>query len=146
MPRVALPFAPQGSYQLDVTFTSPFDNHGTIAIWLPVGSTGALLSIHDRFSGIYRIDNQPMNRNPSTIRYANKLGPAPHDLNIRVLINGDRVRILTLLDGSPFVRWQGPIDSLTDPAPWRFPNERAIGLGSWGGGVVVHRCTYRPSD
>lgn len=146
MPRVVLPFAPQGSYQLDVTFTSPFDKHSTIAIWLPVGSTGALLSIHGNYSGIFRIDNQPMHRNPATIRYANKLSPAPHDLSIRVLIKDDRVRILTLLDGNPFVRWQGPIDSLTDPAPWQFPNKRAFALGSDVAGVTYHCCTYRPAD
>jgi hypothetical protein len=146
MPRVAVPFEPQGSYQLDVAFTSPFDERRTIEIWLPVGSTGALLSIHSTYSGLFRIDNQPMHRNPATIRYANKLSPAPHKLSIRVLIKGDRVRILTSLDGKPFVRWQGPIDSLTDPAPWQFPNQRAFALGSDAGGVTYHRCTYRPAD
>ena len=145
-PCLAIPFEPQGSYQLDVAFTSPFDERRTIEIWLPVGSTGALLSIHGKYSGLFRIDNQPMHRNPATIRYANKLSPAQHDLSIRVLIKGNRVRILTSLDGNPFVRWQGPIDSLTDPAPWQFPNKRAFALGSDAGGVTYHRCTYRPAD
>lgn len=63
-------------------------------------------------SGLHTIDGESADDNPSTIRGFTMLRNRRHVLDVEVQEQGDEVRILSHLDGEPFVVWQGLIGHL----------------------------------
>jgi len=132
-----LPVQVTGSYELEVRFarTAGWDS---VVVILPVGSAQPsliLASMANQFHGLECINGKGCTANETTVKPGALKNNHIYALDMRVVLAKDSAQIHATLDGSPLISWQGPVSALS--TGWKIPMRNAVGLGSWGGTVVV---------
>jgi len=134
--RVTLPVMPEGSYQLQMEFlrVTGGEEFNEVFVILPVGSSrvACLLSAsHGQVSGLGMIDGKwpSFRRDQATVRPGALTDGRLYALHIEVLVRDGLGRISVLLDGQPYLKWEGPQSALSIADSMGVPNRKALGLG-----------------
>ncbi|MEN6497953.1 MAG: hypothetical protein ABFD16_26945 [Thermoguttaceae bacterium] len=148
-PRLALPVAVEGGYDLRVEFTRtgpPF----MVGAILPAGARQLVMAFDqgpadDKASGLELIEGKGFRDNPTT-----KRGPAVltnglrYTVLHRVRLEGDRVRIEILLNGQVLLQWTGRQALLmTTMRPYALPGKNWPGLVASNSEVIFHTAWLR---
>jgi hypothetical protein len=132
-PRLMLPVAPQGSYELNVTFVRK-GGLSTVRAILPVGQGAVAVGINggkEYGCGLTLVDGEIASRNGTFVRHAQLAGGREYALEIRVLLAGNEAEISASLDRKELIRWKGRQSSLSVSDASRLPDPKCIGLGSY---------------
>ncbi|MBL9133134.1 MAG: hypothetical protein JNG86_18130, partial [Verrucomicrobiaceae bacterium] len=77
-------------------------------------------------SGLGMLKSQPLLTNGSAIFHHQLTADTPHQLAVQVrLLPKERASLTIMLDGAPFIQWEGPLVDLTDVDPERASKARA---------------------
>ena len=134
--RLAIPCEIEGDYLLRVEFNR-VRGGSEVAFILPVGphATALLLSKQgNECSGLYWAKDAARMVTPAPLA-----NDTPHVLEVAVRAARDPATIEVRLDGHPYFTWQGPAGSATVWDPFRLPNAKCMGLGSWNAMKVVFK-------
>ena len=153
--RLMFPVEPQGDYDLLVRFTRTKGKDG-IFIHLPISdpprtprdqradTVSCNLNLggwEGAVDGLEWIDSQQANNN-STARKPSKIRTGKtHELIVSVRTGqGEKVRICTILDGQPYISWQGKRSQLQAASAWNVGKWKGnIGVGAHESDVTFHR-------
>ncbi len=134
--RLAIPCEIQGDYHLRIEFARTRGG-GDVAFILPVGShaTALLLSKEGgKRSGLFWAKDAATMVSPAPL--ANN---TPHVLEVAVRAAKHPATIDVRLDGQRYFVWEGPASSATVWDPFRLPNAKCPGLGSWNGVTLAFK-------
>jgi len=134
--RLAIPCEIQGDYQLRIEFARTRGG-GDVAFILPVGShaTALLLSKEGgKRSGLFWAKDAATMVSPAPLT-----NNTPHVLEVTVRAARHPATIDVRLDGQRYFAWEGPASSATVWAPFRLPNAKCPGLGSWNGVTLAFK-------
>ena len=130
--RVSLPVAPQGSYEMQVSFVRTAGD-STVTVCLPVGPSACALVLSasaGTASGLEFINSNSVTKGTEgCVRPGTLVSGKEYSLNIKVLLRADQAEVATELDGKPLVRWQGPVSALSNQA-WGLPDPKYVGVGA----------------
>jgi hypothetical protein len=139
-PRIMIPVAPQGSYDLEVRFSLEKETD-EVSVILPVGDRMVMQHINawlGTISGLQLIDGRHGNENATTVKHPPLAPGKPHKLEIHVDVRGEQGEIEVELDGRKLTQWQGARSSLSLPPVWTLPKPGALGIATWNSAIVVH--------
>jgi len=118
-PRVALPVAPRGSYELKIQYAHGEKEKGALAVYLPAGEGAVAVFVHE--NGEAWMGNVDGGRHPGEKRSARFSPPPegkPWELIIRVAVKGKGAAIAVATPGSTdALEWTGAQTSLKT-FPW----------------------------
>jgi WD40 repeat protein/serine/threonine protein kinase len=131
--RAAIPYAPDGSYELSIELTPRFSNRG-LHVMLPTGNTNTMLTLVDKtgqFGGLQRIDRCDLSQSPNR-RGAALIGVGQRStIQVSVKLNGQFVEIDSWVNDRVFVTWRGQQAALSDPGgDWSLPQAAVPGFGA----------------
>ena len=135
---IAVPIAPQGSYELQVKFVRT-SGDDLIAVFLPVGAARVTLVMshgHGRRSGLTRINGKGVEDNQTAATPGTLVNGREYAVHVTVLPKGDQARIAVRLDGKPYINWRGPQSALSVHSDWDLREPGCLGLGAWQAPVV----------
>jgi len=137
--RLMLPVSVSGSYEMEFRFArlTPAKRPAAgalneVTFILPVGSSqvGCFLSIAGgESSGLGNINGKPPKENETTVRPGTLLDGRPYTLKVQVVVREEQCRISVLLDGKPYMSWEGSQGSASLPGRWQLPRPDALGMG-----------------
>ncbi len=137
--RVAIPFIPTGSYELEAELTR-LSGHSEVNIIFPAGPTSCMLSISRNGSWIaFQHVNAREHGLSSAYRFQNN---TRHTVTLRVSVRETTADIIAELDGRELHRWSGPLASLSLREVWRI-HGNSLGLGAHADEVVFHAVRVR---
>lgn len=151
--RVFLPVEPMGDYDLLVRFTRTAGKDG-IFIHLPVSGPPRQASDETTVScnlnlsgwegavdGLEWIDRQEANSNPTTRKPSKIRTGQTHELIASVRTGqDDTVRVRVMLDGQPYISWQGKRSQLQAASAWEVGKWKScIGVGAHQSDVTFHQ-------
>jgi serine/threonine protein kinase len=148
--HLVIPVEVRGSYDLQVQFTRT-QGQCDVTVFLPVGLAAhqclLLLSAWaGQVSALTFVDGKDSNdeSNPSAVRPGVLQNDRRYTVDVQVRVRSDDVaRIDVLLDGRPYMRWEGAAASLSVPEYYSVGNPSALGLGSHLGNVLFHEIKLR---
>jgi len=107
--RLAIPCALDGSYRLIAKFVRTEGNTPT-AIALPVGArtVAVVLNHFSGASGLLEVNGPPVRAKDGTLTPG-----MDYDLDVKVLLSGDKAEITVELNGKRYLQWQGPQTALS---------------------------------
>ena len=145
--RLELPAAPKGSYRLESQFTRI---QGTCTTFmLPIGKTGTVLVLggwNGKVSGLAYVNGRDAQRNETT-RDGNYSANQKHTLLAEVrLLPEKKAKLTVMLDGKPYLNWEGPLTALKPDRFWKLHQSGSIGIGSYGSTIVFHSCQLQELD
>ncbi len=146
-PRVAIPVALTGSYEVEGKFTRT-EGSETVGLTFPAGrgrlslTLGASVKGKTPFSGLMRIGGRDAGSNATTVRSVPLVNGKEYTVHIRVDLDGEEADIAVDLDGKKFIRWKGKQASLTAHPDRRIPGEYVLGLFT-GSPTVFHSWRLR---
>jgi WD40 repeat protein len=147
--RVNLPLWPQGSYELNGSFTLPALAVPTLLVPVQT-SRGLLVWRHPSpdCSGFSAIRGMPTDdpQNPTLVKPSRIQFGRRHSFRVRVLRLGENADIVVELDGSPYFHWQGPEADVSMWPNWDIPHQRTLGIGVEKGSVTYHELTLKMLD
>jgi hypothetical protein len=124
--KLALPVAPRGDYELVAEFMR-LQGTGEVNFILPVGRTGAMVSLDDHDGKSYL---QNINGREDTPFGAAALAIGRKQrLRVVVRRKAERAAILAELNGQQIGRWEGPLRSLSPQPAWSVAPSDVLGLG-----------------
>ncbi|MCX5685513.1 MAG: hypothetical protein NT049_17795 [Planctomycetota bacterium] len=138
--RIMLPVAPQGSYELRVTFVR-IAGTATVAIALPVGPTSCALvfsASKGSFSGLESMNGANVGKSSIAVRPGTLENGREYAVDIKVTLRGEEAEIVATVDNKPFQQWKGPVSALSNDS-WGMPNPKYPGLGAWQGCNTIFR-------
>ena len=141
--RMTVPLVAQGDYEAEFAFKRTW-GPGQLSFTLPVGPAEVTLmvgGVAGAFSGLEKIDGRGAEKNDTVIRPSKFDNDRLYVVAVRVQTSGGQTRIETLLDGSPFVRWNGPVSALA--ASCQVAARGCFGLGCWGAGYTFEKARVR---
>jgi len=129
--RIVIPVVLPESYELQMSFTraSGQDNLGMI---LPVGGSKCLLSLGHNggaASGLAFINGKDYADNEAAVRPGTLANAKEHALDVKVVIRADRAEITVLLNGGPYIHWEGPQSALSADAGARYAPQGCMAIG-----------------
>jgi hypothetical protein len=129
--RLVIPVVLPESYELQMSFSraSGQDNLGMI---LPVGGSKCLLSLgHNKgaASGLAFINGKDYADNEAAVRPGTLANAKEHALDLKVIIRADRAEITVLLNGGPYIHWEGPQSALSVDAGARYAPHGCMAIG-----------------
>ncbi len=146
-PLFVIPVVPRGTeYVVTVEFSRVLLAGATqnkyFFVNLPLPSTACSYVIPfgntNMKSGITLINNQDTRTNPSAVD-GSVTDFNRHAIAIHVQVTQAEVTIESTIDGQPLGRWKGPLRSLSMEKSWALRDPRTLGIGSYSGGVAIHR-------
>lgn len=88
-------------------------------------------------SGLILVDGNYGKDVPGAVDGKQVNDTAPHDLEVRVRLDGARATITTTLDTRPLHEWTGPISALSQHKAWANTEPGSLALGTYDEGWVV---------
>ena len=139
--RLAVPVVPRGDYELVADFVRK-TGAGDVNFILPVGSTGVLFTLDDNHgqSGFQLVDGKDLPKPDGPHDLANDRA---HRFEATVRRRGDQASIRIRLDGKDYMRWQGPVRSLSVRGSWAVSEKGTFGLGAHQSTVEFSRLRLR---
>jgi len=141
--RMTVSLVAQGDYEAEFAFKRTW-GPGQVSFTLPVGPADVTLivgGVAGSFSGLEKINGLGAEKNDTVIRPSKFDNDRLYVVAVRVQTSGGQARIETLLDGSPFVQWSGPVSALS--ASYQVAARGCFGLGCWGAGYTFERARVR---
>lgn len=141
--RLMLPVAPQGEYDLEVSFTRKTGVH-SVALIFSHGGKQATFEVDawgGHLAGLQQIGGQDVRQNPTRSTHQLENGQR---YTMTVEVRSDSVR--GLLDGKQIAihRTTGADLSLLDV--WRLPQANRLGIGVWDSAATIHQLRVRPLE
>lgn len=143
--RIMIPVAPQGSYELRVSFVRQSGNQSVDFI-LPVGSSAVavvLSGAEGAVSGLWSIDGNEADHNEAKVSPGRLQNGHEYRAECRVIVQGNQAIITVTLDGEPYFRWSGLQSALSVLDTKRLPDPTVLGLGAFGSNTVFRRVALR---
>ncbi|NUQ64404.1 MAG: serine/threonine protein kinase [Pirellulales bacterium] len=142
--RMMLPVtAADGDYSLEVSFTRNA-GEGSVVLILPAGSEVCELTLHgwDGIDGIEVIDGKRANENATT-RTSVFENLKRYLVQVNVHVQAGEAAIDVLLNGEPYMQWQGKASLLACYFHWNLPDPTRPGLGAWSTDATFHSMRFR---
>jgi len=133
--RIVIPVAVEGSYDLEVEFNRHEGGPADLSTTIPVGGYACNVVVgNGRDGGLDVLDGERANsgRNPAKVHSDEFVNGREYRLLVKVrLQSADKASIDALLDGKPYVHWQGNPSALALHSDWTMPTLDHLGLGAW---------------
>ncbi len=128
--RITVPVAPDGSYELQMTFRLERKHWGGLFVLLRAGRGRTFLSIsHDECKLALKGKGGD---DPKAKAHHRGLDEGrDYTFAVKVLAADQQVAVTVGLDGKQLIDWKGPADELpTDLRIWNMPDPRALAIGA----------------
>ena len=143
--KIALPWMPDGSYDLNIAFTpknsSSSSSYGYLAVMLPVGDGATVLCLG------YSTPTLRYVTSSSTFPGVSRMGKLElgksYKLEIKVVVKDDQTTIAAKLNDKPALSWKGGHKTLTPYSSWKLPETRTLGLGAYRFQIDFKQATLR---
>jgi hypothetical protein len=131
--RIVIPVMLPESYELQMSFTRA-SGQEHLGIILPAGGSRCMVSLSHNggaASGLAIINGKAIADNETAVRPGTLANAKEHALDVKVVIRADRAEITVLLNGGPYIHWEGPQSALSvdSGCNWAPPGRIAIGAG-----------------
>ena len=143
--RIAVPVAPQGSYELQITLVQK-GGPDAVAVMLPAGPTACNVvfgAYAGAVSGLEMVKGNNADKNETTVKPSALPGGQECTATIKVLVHASDGEIAVELNGKPFIAWKGPLSALTPHPGWGMPDRKVLGLGAHNATVEFRRMRIR---
>lgn len=143
--RIAVPVAPQGSYELQITLVQK-GGPDAVAVMLPAGPTACNVvfgAYAGAVSGLEMVKGNNADKNETTVKPSALPGGQECTATIKVLVHATDGEIAVELNGKPFIAWKGPLSALTPHPGWGMPDRKVLGLGAHNATVEFRRMRIR---
>jgi hypothetical protein len=100
---------------------------------LPAGGSRCLLSLGHNggaVSGLAFINGKDYADNEAAVCPAALANAKEHALDVKVVIRADRAEITVLLNGGPYIHWEGPQSALSVDAGARYAPQGCMAIGA----------------
>ncbi|HEX3997032.1 MAG TPA: hypothetical protein VHX65_00605 [Pirellulales bacterium] len=146
--RIVVPVVADGSYDLEIEFTR-ITGSGDIAAVLVVGSHPCVLALSaygGETSGLMTINGHDARdpANPTSIKPGSLDNGHRYRLTIHVRVDGgDKGSVEALLDGKPYLHWEGDPAVLDNHWAWKLPDSKHLGIGADNNVATFHSVQFR---
>ncbi|MDH3585123.1 MAG: hypothetical protein OER86_13010 [Phycisphaerae bacterium] len=145
--KIRFPVIPRGSYELAISFTRS-KGAWSMGPILPVGDRAVAFQISWHrsgkfFAGLHQLGGRAGPQNETT-RDGTLVDGHRYNLVVRVLLGKDeKAKIQVLLDGRPYLAWQGPISALSQDSKFAIQNPVSLGWVAYRTSMVFHSVKLR---